>query len=160
MNLPCSPYLTSDLHWSSTQKDSERGCEWNVGIPWTIRRLSGKKSFKCLMNTEHSTQLEYGLCWGMFSLAIFSWNVQLQKIIKYLHHCKWNICVSFFCHNTEYYVQQMSYFPWGSDTKLFSIQRTINRLLQLYVFWSRSFPVFSGDACPIAAKSAVCQASQ
>lgn len=43
------------------------------------------KSASCDMG--YFTQLEYGLCWGTFSLAIFSWKVQLQKI-KYLHQYK------------------------------------------------------------------------
>ena len=44
--------------------------------------------------------------------------------------------------------------------KLFSIHSTISRLAQLYAFWSRIFPVFSGEAKPMTAMSAVLHASQ
>ena len=44
--------------------------------------------------------------------------------------------------------------------KLFSIHSTISLLAQLYAFWSRIFPVFSGEAKPMTAMSAVLHASQ
>lgn len=44
--------------------------------------------------------------------------------------------------------------------KLFSIHRTISLLAQLYAFWSRIFPVLSGEASPMTAMSAVRHASQ
>ena len=44
--------------------------------------------------------------------------------------------------------------------KLFSIHRTISLLAQLYAFWSRIFPVLSGEAKPMTAMSAVRHASQ
>lgn len=44
--------------------------------------------------------------------------------------------------------------------KLFSIQRTISLLAQLYAFWSRIFPVLRGEANPMTAWSAVRHASQ
>lgn len=44
--------------------------------------------------------------------------------------------------------------------KLFSMHSTISLLAQLYAFWSRIFPVFSGEAKPMTAMSAVLHASQ
>lgn len=44
--------------------------------------------------------------------------------------------------------------------KLFSIHRTMSLLAQLYAFWSRIFPVLSGEANPVTAMSAVRHASQ
>lgn len=48
----------------------------------------------------------------------------------------------------------------ASVKKLFSIQRTISLLEQLYAFWSRIFPVLSGEANPVTAVLAVRHASQ
>lgn len=158
LDLPHRPHLTRALRWPPAQAEEH---ELTVGKLRTAWGWSGRKGFKpamCALDVPPNWNVAcVEVC---FLWLFFSWNVQLQKL-KYLHHYKWNFSVSFFCRQMEYsYVQQVNYFPWGSDTKLFSIQRTINWLLQLYTFWSRSFPVFSGDACPTAPIPAVCQASQ
>lgn len=151
-----SPHLARALRWPPAQAEHEltAGKFQSDGVQGEVRALRQL----CALDVPPNWNV---VCVEVCFLCLFLfWNVQLQKL-KYLHRYKWNFSVSFFCHQMEYsYVQQVNYFPWGSDTKLFSIQRTINWLLQLYTFWSRSFPVFRGDACPIAPISAVCQASQ
>lgn len=151
--------LGSALRWPPAQAEE---LELTAGKLWTTWGSSGRKSsvpVMCALGVPPNWSV---VCVEVCFLCLFFFFLKCAiKKIKIFTSLEMKFQYQLFCHKMEYsYMQQVNYFPWGSDTKLFSIQRTINRLLQLYTLWSRSFPVFRGDACPTAPISAVCQASQ
>lgn len=114
--------------------------------------------------------------WIRFYLGSESFPSSVLSVLRYVFFgCCCNECVikTVIFTTFKHFRFQCQFFTWeklgrsseshyflASVMKLFSIHRTISLLAQPYAFWSRIFPVLSGEAIPVTATSVVRHASQ